>query len=87
MHINGLLLTLSQDIQLSSDAIEKLTSHPAIEVGERNQMWLPIVAEATGTRQSHEIHEWVESLAGVTKVDVIMASVEDKKTTLTNSNN
>lgn len=46
-----------------------------IELGERTGRWQPIVAESEGTRDSHEVHEWLESLSGVVMVDVVFSSV------------
>ena len=77
MATNGLLINLSDDKSMSEAAIAEMTACQKIEIGERNERWLPIVVEADGVGDSHDIHEWIENLPGVVAVDVIFASVEE----------
>jgi nitrate reductase NapAB chaperone NapD len=77
MPVNGLLITLTEDETLSSDALLAIAKHDCIELGDRTDRWQPVVVETSGTRDSHEIHEWLEALPGVIMVDVVFSSVSD----------
>jgi nitrate reductase NapAB chaperone NapD len=77
MPVNGLLITLTEDETLSSDALLAIAKHDCIELGDRTDRWQPVVVETSGTRDSHEIHEWLEALPGVIMVDVVFSSVAD----------
>ncbi len=78
MPVNGLLLTLNEDESLVSEALLELGRRGDIELGERTDRWQPVVVETTGgAKESHEIHEWLEDLPGVEKVDVVFTSVDE----------
>ena len=77
MPINGLLIGLASDTSISDKVVKKLEKNNHVELGERNDMWLPISIETESVRGSHEVHEWIEALDGVLSVDVIFASVEE----------
>jgi len=77
MPVNGLLITLTEDETLSGDALLAIAEHDGIELGDRTDRWQPVVVETSGTRDSHEIHEWLEALPGVIMVDVVFSSVSD----------
>ncbi len=75
MPVNGLLLTLSEDEMLVKDVLSELDQRHDIELGERTERWQPLVVETSGTRESHEVHEWISDLPGVIMVDVVFSSV------------
>ena len=77
MPVNGLLLTLTEDETLVNDALSLIAKRDEIELGDRTGKWQPVVIETGGTRESHEVHEWLESLDGVYTVDVVFSSVSD----------
>lgn len=75
MPVNGLLLTLTDDERMAQEALLEMDRREGVELGDRAGRWQPVVAESTGTRDSHEIHEWLEALPGVLAVDVVFSSV------------
>ncbi|NWK56712.1 hypothetical protein HW115_13900 [Verrucomicrobiaceae bacterium N1E253] len=77
MPVNGLLLTLTEDEKLAQDALLVVAGREDIELGERTGRWQPVVVETEGTRQSHEVHEWLQSVEGVLMVDVVFSSVSE----------
>ncbi len=76
MAVNGLLLTLTEDEMLAKETLLELGLRKDIELGERTARWQPLVVDAKGIRQSHEVHEWLSALPGVVMVDVVFSSVE-----------
>lgn len=77
MSINGLLLTLSDEDMLVQQALDAIKEHSQLEIGGRSGRWQPLVVESNGTGDSHDIHEWLQALDGVVKVDVIFTSVDE----------
>jgi len=78
MPINGLMITLSMDAQQANDAHAAMLAHSYIDCGAREQRWLPVVTEARDDKHARELQEWLESLAGVEQVGVIMVGFLDK---------
>ena len=76
MPINGLLINLSDDVSLAEETLKVMDSHDQLELGEKIDRWIPVVVESEDTRNSHAIHEWINSLQGVISADVIFASVD-----------
>ncbi len=81
MPVNGLLLTLTEDEMLAKGVLSELSHRDDIELGERTERWQPLVVETSGTRESHEVHEWLSSLPGVVMVDVVFSSVGSPQNT------
>ena len=77
MPINGLLINLSDDEALAAETVVLMQESGKLEVGERTERWLPVVVDASGVGESHDVHEWIDALPGVVAVDVIFASVEE----------
>lgn len=77
MPVNGLLITLTEDETLAQDVLLAIESRDGVELGDRTGRWQPVVVETEGTRDSHEVHEWLESLPGTVMVDVVFSSVGD----------
>ena len=75
MPVNGLLLTLTEDEMVARATLSEIGQRSDIELGERSDRWQPLVVEASGTRESHEAHEWLSDLPGVVMVDVVFSSV------------
>lgn len=77
MPVNGLLITLTEDEMLSKEVLLAIAKRDGIELGDRTDRWQPVVVETWDTRDSHEVHEWLEALPGVVSVDVVFSSVSD----------
>lgn len=77
MPINGLLINLIDDEKLAAETVSLVEESGKFELGERNDRWLPVVAESKDTGGSHDAHEWLDALPGVVSVNVIFASVEE----------
>ncbi len=77
MPINGLLINLSNDEVLATETVALLQDSGKLELGERTDRWIPVVVDAAGVGESHDVHEWIDALPGVVAVDVIFASVEE----------
>jgi len=77
MPVNGLLLTLTEDEKLAGESLLEIGRRGDIELGDRTERWQPLVVETAGVRGSHEVHEWLEALPGVMKVDVVFTSVSE----------
>lgn len=86
MPVNGLLITLTEDEKLVQDVLLAVESRDGIELGERTGRWQPVVVETEGTRESHEVHEWLDSFPGVVMVDVVFSSVAEPQEDVGNSN-
>ena len=77
MPTNGLLVNLADDKDAADDAVAQMRARQQIELGERNERYLPIVVESQGVKDSHDVHEWIERLPGVIAVEVVFASVDE----------
>ena len=77
MPVNGLLITLTEDETLSKEVLLAIAERDGIELGDRTDRWQPVVVETSDTRDSHDVHEWLEALPGVVSVDVVFSSVSD----------
>jgi nitrate reductase NapAB chaperone NapD len=69
--VNGLLLTLAQDEDLSDQACRQLEVFPGLTLGARNGSWLPAVLEASDEEGAHKLHEEIAEIPGVLHVDVV----------------
>lgn len=77
MIISGLLLTLSEDVQLASRAEAALSARPEFTLAERSQRWLPVVVEAESVGAGRDLHDWLNALPGVEFVDVVQVNFEE----------
>ncbi len=68
----SLVVHLAKDPPLRLAALAALRAHPAVELGAISGALLPLVAEIPAPM---EFHRWVESLPGVTFVDVAFVEV------------
>ena len=73
--ISGLVIHLSSDERVTECALREITAHPAIEIGERHQSRLPVIAETDDVAAMHELTDWLAARDGVTHVDVAFADV------------
>lgn len=80
MLTNGLLLTLTDEEHLVNEVLRLISARDEAVVGSRVGRCLPIAAELDDTRAAHEFHEWLESLEGVDRVDVIYVGMEPAPT-------
>lgn len=71
--LSSLVITLSGDRELATEAIARIARHPLIEAGDAEGHYLPVVIEATDARP---VHHWLEALPGVAFVDVVFCSTE-----------
>lgn len=77
MITSGLVLTLSRDGALTSDAIATLGARSEITPGERYGRWLPVAMEAHDDDASRDLHDWLQSLPGVEYVDVVSVNFDE----------
>jgi hypothetical protein len=77
MPVNGLLLTLSPDERLAGEARAMIATRTEAELGAPEGIYQPLAVETSDVRTTHEFHEWLESLEGVTHVDVIYVGFEE----------
>ena len=70
---SGVVVTLSRDADLAAQAEGEIRRHAAIEVSDRQGIYLPCALIAENLRP---VHEWLESHAGVQSVDVVFAATE-----------
>ncbi len=77
MPINGLMVTLSSDAGLADEACGSMRSREGLELGERQDRWLPLVADTASDREARDLHAWLESLPGVDQVGVILVGFDE----------
>lgn len=70
----GLVLTLATGTPAEAAALAALRTRAEIELGARQDHWLPLVAATPFPR---ELHRWVESLPGVEHVDVAFVELPE----------
>ena len=70
MITSGLVVTLSSNAALATQAAAAIAGRVEFTVGERSDRWLPVAMEARDDAQSRELHDWIGSLQGVEYVDV-----------------
>jgi nitrate reductase NapAB chaperone NapD len=78
MPISGLLITLDRDPEKKSDAIARLQSHPAIDLGDRDGLRLPIVVDTASSEDDRMVWAWLHELPGITFVDVVYIHFDDE---------
>ena len=71
MPVAGLALTLHDSPSLATEALAAMDANPSVTVGEQVDRWLSVVLESPSPGASRDLHEWVESLPGVSYADVI----------------
>ncbi len=71
MITSGLVITLSADPGEAGAARAQLAARPGLSLGQPNQRWLPVVAEAADPRASRDLHDWLGAVPGVEFVDVV----------------
>lgn len=76
MPINGLLVTLSQDRHLAEAACAQVASRGEVVMGEGKGRWQPLAAELGSVAEAHDFHEWLESLPGIERVDVVYVGID-----------
>lgn len=77
MQITGLVITLENRPQAEREVLEALSQYDEIEVGESNGVWLPIVLQCSGEEESTHLHEQLEDLNGVVRLDVVSVHFSD----------
>ena len=77
MPINGLLVTLSSDPELATEACERIRERSGVEAGERQDRWLPLVADTGDDGEARALHAWLEALRGVDQVGVILVGLDE----------
>lgn len=80
--MSGLVVTLSEERTLASQALAALKTHPDITVGELSGRWAPIALEGSNARP---VYQWIEGLSGVEFVDVVFVSFPDPASPETNT--
>lgn len=78
MPITGLVITLTSEPVARRAALDAMSAHRAIELGEAAGDRLPVVVEAKTPDENAALWEWLHALAGVQFVDVAYVSFEDQ---------
>lgn len=81
MPISGLILTLSDDVELAEQAVSSVSTRPEFLPGERNARWLPVAMEARDDAASRDLHDWLNALPGVDFVDVVYVNFDEDEAT------
>ncbi len=77
MPISGLVVTLSDDEQQSTEAMAALEADDRITVGDRQKNRLPIVAETGSIDEGHRlVRDELPDIEGVVFVDVVTVKFE-----------
>lgn len=71
----SLVVTLAPAAPARAAALAALRTRAELEIGALTEHWLPVVAVTPFPR---ELHRWVESLPGVTCVDVAFVEIADQ---------
>jgi nitrate reductase NapAB chaperone NapD len=77
MAVSGLILSFSTASGPPATTLEALRGHPSIQVGEASDHRLPIVVETSDSDQTSMMWEWLNSLPGVTLIDLAFLHFED----------
>ena len=79
--LSGLVITLTQNVNNADSTIAAIRRNPAITVGKPEGQYLPVTIENTNARQ---IHQWLESLNGVSYIDVVYCAILPTEEPITN---
>ena len=85
MLTNGLLLTLTRDASLADEVLRLVSERGEVVVGRIKGRCLPLAVEVADAKAAHVFHEWLESLDGVERVDVIYVGMEEPPAPVTTS--
>jgi hypothetical protein len=77
MPVNGLLLTLSPDLELADSARTRISSRAEVSLGAAHDRWQPLAVDTPDVKAAHDFHEWLEALPGVEQVDVIYVGFDE----------
>ncbi len=77
MPISGLVVVFETSETLDDLAIERLASHPAIEVGQRQLDRVAVVVDSVSNEQDIEIWEWMRRLPGVSDIKIAFVGFDD----------
>jgi hypothetical protein len=78
MPVSGLVVTLCSERQ--ETALDAIRSHAAFSPGRLCGQWLPVAMEARDDAESRSLHDWLQSLPGVSFVDVVAVNFDDTTT-------
>lgn len=78
MPVSGLVLTLRDDSQERDEALARLAEEPRITMGVLQANRLAFVIETESDDEDRQIWSWVNSLPGVTLVDVVFVGFEQE---------
>lgn len=71
MPVSSLVLHLSPDSELRSDALEAIQGHPAFLIGETSALLLPAALKTEDEGQNKDCWRWLNALPGVDFVEVL----------------
>lgn len=80
MITSGLVITLSAEAALATQAIAEVSARPEFTPGERNDRWMPVAMEARDDAQSRALHDWLHARPGVDYVDVVFVNFDSDET-------
>jgi nitrate reductase NapAB chaperone NapD len=76
--VSGLIMNFSTETGPPRATLEALLAHPSVQVGEGSGHRLPIVVETSDSEQTSSMWEWLNSLPGVTLIDLAFLNFEDE---------
>jgi nitrate reductase NapAB chaperone NapD len=75
MPICGLVVTLDSDHIRAENVVTALRDHPAVTVGEKQGLRLPIATDTASQAEDKQLWEWLKQLDGVRHIDVVYAHI------------
>ena len=77
MPVSGLVVTFSDDILMSAEAIMSIKKKPQITVGPLQETRMAIVLDTESSLEDRMLWEWLNELSGVLFVDVVFVGFEN----------
>ena len=78
MPVSGLAITLNSDSRSAKAAIDALDAHESIDIGQQHGHKLPIVTDTDSSRDDKQLMSWINSLPGVSFVDITFIAFDEK---------
>ena len=77
MPVSGLVVSLSNDDESRSQAIAAINQEPRNEVGVIEANRMAVVIDSPSAAEDKELWAWLNGLAGVVFVDLVMVGFEE----------
>lgn len=76
MPISGLMLRVAPG-EFGAAGVEVLRGWPEVTLGERQGDWVPVAVESRDPGHGRDLHERLERVPGVVRVEVVSVHFED----------